>query len=471
LYSDPPQTASGVHDVASVAAGYYHSMALKADGTLAVWGYNGNGQLGNNTLANSSVPIAVAGLSALSAIAAGGTHSLAESSDGTLRSWGYNAYGQLGIGTTVDAKTPQVVTAAAGLKGLSSGGVHVLGLKSDATANAWGYNGLGALGNATTTNATTPVVVSGYNRGTTPRASYAYDGTGLRMSKTMAATTRRFAWDRAAGLALSDGERSFVYGPGGLPLEQVDAAGAVTWFHHDQLGSTRLLTDNAGLAAGAFTYDAHGILTGRSGSATTPLGYAGEYTDAETGFTYLRARYYEPATGQFLSRDPLVALTGSAYGYVGGNPLNGIDPTGLDPATPVSSVEALTRQNAGCSADPMSPSRGGMSLLDVVILAFVALTVLAFLSEGLPPSDVAAEEGLGAAAEAEGAGANWISRVADNGKGVVWQEPGAMGNANSLRIMESTSRYPNGYVRFYNESGQPIALDGLSGPNPESTDW
>ena len=54
-----------------------------------------------------------------------------------------------------------------------------------------------------------------------------------------------------------------------------------------------------------------------------------EYTDAETGFVYLRARYYDPATGQFISRDPLVALTGSAYGYVYGNPLNLTDPLGL----------------------------------------------------------------------------------------------------------------------------------------------
>jgi RHS repeat-associated protein len=55
----------------------------------------------------------------------------------------------------------------------------------------------------------------------------------------------------------------------------------------------------------------------------------GEYTDAETGFTYLRARYYDPATGQFISRDPIEALTHEPYGYVGGNPLNATDPLGL----------------------------------------------------------------------------------------------------------------------------------------------
>jgi len=55
----------------------------------------------------------------------------------------------------------------------------------------------------------------------------------------------------------------------------------------------------------------------------------GHYTDPESGLIYLRARYYDPATRQFLSRDPPVALTESAYGYVGDDPLNGTDPLGL----------------------------------------------------------------------------------------------------------------------------------------------
>jgi RHS repeat-associated protein len=51
--------------------------------------------------------------------------------------------------------------------------------------------------------------------------------------------------------------------------------------------------------------------------------------DAESGLIYLRARYYDPATGQFMSRDPLAAATGDPYGYAGGDPLNGTDPSGL----------------------------------------------------------------------------------------------------------------------------------------------
>ncbi len=61
----------------------------------------------------------------------------------------------------------------------------------------------------------------------------------------------------------------------------------------------------------------------------SPLGFTGEYTDAETGFVYLRARHYDPATGQFLTRDPLEALTRSPYGYVEGNPVNLTDPSGV----------------------------------------------------------------------------------------------------------------------------------------------
>lgn len=58
------------------------------------------------------------------------------------------------------------------------------------------------------------------------------------------------------------------------------------------------------------------------------------------------------------------------------------------------------------------------------------------------------------------AGDDWNGRVSDNGKGEVWQRPGATKNADSVRVMEPTPDYPNGYVRYYNEHGQPIGLDG-----------
>src|SRR5438270_13516016 len=77
----------------------------------------------------------------------------------------------------------------------------------------------------------------------------------------------------------------------------------------------------------SFTFDAYGKTLAHTGSAS--FQYAGQCTDAETGLQYLRARYYDSATAQFLSRDPAVAATRSPYGYVGGNPLNATDPSGL----------------------------------------------------------------------------------------------------------------------------------------------
>jgi len=105
---------------------------------------------------------------------------------------------------------------------------------------------------------------------------------------------------------------------------------SVLFLHHDQLGSTRLLTDSAGVVRATFTYNPYGMVTASTGYSTTAFLFSGQYRDAATGFYYLRARYYDPATGQFLTVDPKVATTLSPYGYVQGNPLNSSDPTGLD---------------------------------------------------------------------------------------------------------------------------------------------
>jgi len=62
----------------------------------------------------------------------------------------------------------------------------------------------------------------------------------------------------------------------------------------------------------------------------------------------------------------------------------------------------------------------------------------------------------------------WAGRVADNGQGIVFQEPGAVGNANSLRIMDPTAQYPNGYVRYFNGVGNGQPLDVFGNPGPPS---
>lgn len=163
--------------------------------------------------------------------------------------------------------------------------------------------------------------------------SFAYDGAGRLASDTTGSTTRYLAWDLhdELPLLLYDGQYSYLYGPGGLPISQISATGTVTYLHHDQLGSTRLLTSGLGEATGALSYYPYGSLEAQSGTATTSLGFAAQYTDSQTGLQYLRARFYDPSTAQFLTRDPLVLSTRAPYNYAYDNPLNLVDPSGMGP--------------------------------------------------------------------------------------------------------------------------------------------
>jgi len=161
-------------------------------------------------------------------------------------------------------------------------------------------------------------------------ATYAYNGDGLRMRKTVGGSTSQFLWDVASAVPLlvKDASTAYVYGPGGLALEQLNGS-TVLWMHHGQVGSTRLVSDRGGTTQASYTYDAYGYLTATTGTISNPLRFAGQYQDGESGLYYARARYYDSSTGQFISRDPIVSATRSPYAYVLGDPLNFTDPLGL----------------------------------------------------------------------------------------------------------------------------------------------
>jgi RHS repeat-associated protein len=144
----------------------------------------------------------------------------------------------------------------------------------------------------------------------------------------VAGVTTTFTWDdESTPNLLSDGTTSYLYGPDGLPIEQTSASGT-NWFVHDQIGSTVELLNAAGAIAGGYSYTPYGVPT-HTGTATTPLQYTGQYTDAESGLVYLRARYYDPGTAEFLTLDPMVAQTGTPYAYTGDDPINGTDLNGM----------------------------------------------------------------------------------------------------------------------------------------------
>jgi uncharacterized protein RhaS with RHS repeats len=89
-----------------------------------------------------------------------------------------------------------------------------------------------------------------------------------------------------AALLLQDRLASYVYGPGGQILEQI-AGSAATYYHADQLGSVRALTDQSGAVVATYSYDAYGQPAASTGSIANPFRYAGQYRDAESGRYYL----------------------------------------------------------------------------------------------------------------------------------------------------------------------------------------
>ncbi len=160
-YALRPVKAYNITNVMKIAAGFFHSMALKSDGTVWTWGVNQHGELGDGTTTDRTTPVQVSGLNNVISIGAGGNHNMALKSDGTVWTWGDNEYGQLGNGTTTRRLTPVQVSGLNNVVAIASGGKYSMALKSDGTVWTWGDNEYGQLGNGTTTNRTTPVQVSG----------------------------------------------------------------------------------------------------------------------------------------------------------------------------------------------------------------------------------------------------------------------------------------------------------------------
>jgi alpha-tubulin suppressor-like RCC1 family protein len=148
--SSVPVQVSNLSAVVAVSGGTFHALALKSDGTVWAWGSNLNGQLGNGTNTSTTTPVQVSNLSGISAISAGSTHSLALRFDGTVWAWGNNFDGQLGVGSDINSNVPLQVTGLSGVTAIAAGAYDSLALKSDGTVWSWGDDQFGQLGTGTT---------------------------------------------------------------------------------------------------------------------------------------------------------------------------------------------------------------------------------------------------------------------------------------------------------------------------------
>lgn len=133
--------AKGLKDVAAVAAGSYHSLALTKSGTLLSWGWNGSGQLGNGTTTDSNVPVPVTGISGVVAMAAGWYHSIAVTKDGSVWAWGDNLFGKLGDGSYKQSSVPRKLTLINGATAVGAGADYSLAVRVPPTPTPTGGTG------------------------------------------------------------------------------------------------------------------------------------------------------------------------------------------------------------------------------------------------------------------------------------------------------------------------------------------
>ncbi|MCX6023101.1 MAG: hypothetical protein NTZ05_15500 [Chloroflexi bacterium] len=179
-----------------------------------------------------------------------------------------------------------------------------------------------------------------YNPSAGSATAYGYNGDGVRVKKTVGSAATYYFQDVAGGLPRVAAELPtstyvwtfYVYG---LDLiAQVGDDGAARYYHYDGNGNVRAISDATGAVVERYDYDAFGSLRNTPLGATNDRRYTGEQHDTESGYTFLRARYYDPTLGRFISKDPFDGVKQdpqslNGYIYVQNNPINAIDPSGL----------------------------------------------------------------------------------------------------------------------------------------------
>jgi RHS repeat-associated protein len=170
-----------------------------------------------------------------------------------------------------------------------------------------------------------------------------YDGDGDRVAETVGGVTTKFLVDtlNPTGLPQVMDEtvsgavtRTYAYGLQRISENQlVGSTWTPSFYGYDGHGNVRFLTTSAGAVTDSYDYDAFGLPITTTGSTPNNFLYSGEQYDSALGAYYLRARYYNPATGRFLVMDPYAGTmqdpaTLQKYLYTRNNPVNFVDPSG-----------------------------------------------------------------------------------------------------------------------------------------------
>ncbi|MBN8610872.1 MAG: hypothetical protein J0L92_09830 [Deltaproteobacteria bacterium] len=309
-WSSRPTDVSGVSDAVHIAAGASHTCALLSTGSVACWGSNIFGQLGDGTTTTARVPVSVVGVMDAVAITARGGHSCAIREDGTVICWGRNADGALGLDSVDGSLVPVEVAGLEPMLEVRAGGDHTCS-RNDTGVFCWGSNSYGQLGDGTTTSRFAPAVVPSLTDAVELTAGN--DHTCARL-----AAGNVLCWGRNTDGTLGDGATTHRAEPGaagGLREAALIAAGA----HHT--------CSRSGLDLVCWGWNEQGQLgNGTVAASLTPTPVAGSLGDV----IYMAGGYYH--TCAVRESGAVMCWGYGAYGLLG-------DGARTSRATPVAVVD------------------------------------------------------------------------------------------------------------------------------------
>ncbi len=206
--SSTPVNVAGLSNITSVAAGFDHTCALLASGTVKCWGSNVYGQLGDNgTVSTSGTPVDVVNLTGGVAISADGNTTCVVKNDGTIACWGENGIGQLGNGDNVDSPIPVAVSNISDAIKVSVGITHTCALSKSGAVSCWGDNFYGQLGDETVSDSNVPIPVKSLAEPVVAlSAGGGYDGEGTEYGATCVVTNSNatLCWGSNSNSQLGD---------------------------------------------------------------------------------------------------------------------------------------------------------------------------------------------------------------------------------------------------------------------------
>ena len=261
-------------------------------------------------------------------------------------------------------------------------------LDSGYGSSSYGYNRRGSLTQITTTNGVTSYNYDAANRlvgvilpNSGGSSTYVYDADDKKVSQTTGSSTTNYLWDETSPYGdvvletdqSNSVQNSYVLGGSDL-ISQKNSSNLNSYFLSDGEGNTRALTDNGGNIQQSYNYDAFGNLQITSTTPSTSYLYGGQQLDKLSDLYNMRARYYNPGSGNFLSRDMASysqenPITLDRYSYAHNDPINYKDPSGfVETLAPPTTAEAPVEE----SVQNTGRSRGGRLIEYTLLVGLMA---------------------------------------------------------------------------------------------------